>query len=87
MEVSDWLIGISALATLALAIAAFRSIKENRRIRDKDRDLDFKRRTLDGILNWAQEVHRQIFMPRVDIGAATFVELQHGLRSAAIGSH
>jgi len=50
MNMTDWLIGISALATLALAIAAFLSIRQNRLVREQD----FSRQRLDNILNWAQ---------------------------------
>lgn len=50
MNITDWLIGISALATLALAIAAFLSIRQNRITREQD----FDRQRLDNILNWAQ---------------------------------
>lgn len=56
MNASDWLIGISALATLAAA--AFLSISQNRRIRDEDKQSDTKRRRLDDIRNWVMEAIR-----------------------------
>jgi len=42
----------SALATLVLALAAFWSIRENRRIRDEDR----KERLLNEIIEWAVDI-------------------------------
>lgn len=50
MDTTDWLIGASALATLGLAVAAFLSIRENRRIRESH----YRRQGLDTVLNWAQ---------------------------------
>ena len=46
---------ILALVTALLAIAAFRSIRDNRRIRLEDRHLDNRRRLLDELQNWAKE--------------------------------
>ena len=50
---------IAAGAALILASAAFRSVDENRRIREQEAELDFKRRQLDSILTWAQDVKRE----------------------------
>lgn len=47
---------IAAGAALILAAAAFRSVDENRRIREQEAELDFKRRQLDSILTWAQDI-------------------------------
>jgi len=50
---------VSAGAALILASAAFRSVDENRRIREQEAELDFKRRQLDSILTWAQDIKRE----------------------------
>lgn len=50
---------VSVGAALILASAAFRSIDENRRIREQDRQLDFRRRQLDSILTWVQDIKRE----------------------------
>ena len=55
-----------ALTTAFLAIAAFWYIKENRRIRAEDRDLDSKRRALDEILGWSQDASRSLSVPRLE---------------------
>jgi hypothetical protein len=52
----DWSIALSAAAALILAIAAFRSIKESRRTREQDRELDSWRRRLDEVQRWINEV-------------------------------
>ena len=51
---------VSAGAALILASAAFRSVDENRRIREEDAELDFKRRQLDAILTWTQDIEREL---------------------------
>jgi hypothetical protein len=71
----EYAIGLSVLATLALAFAAFLTIKEadereerhreeESRIREEEKERDFKRRCLDDIQDWAQK------------GTALFVEFQ-----------
>lgn len=50
---------VSAGAALILASAAFRSVDENRRVREQEAELDFKRRQLDSILTWAQDIKRE----------------------------
>lgn len=50
---------VSAGAALILASAAFRSVDENRRIREQEAEFDFKRRQLDSILDWAQDIKRE----------------------------
>lgn len=59
MNITDWLIGISALATLALAIAAFLSIRQNRRDRLEER----RRQTLERIRSWAEELVAVVTRP------------------------
>ncbi len=51
----NW-VAISALATLILAFIASLSIRETRRIREEDRGLDSKRRRVDDVQNWINEV-------------------------------
>jgi len=75
MDVSNLLIGVSAIATLALAIAAFLSIRENRCIRDKDRDLDFRRRCLGDIRNWALRAI-PFFLEDLETGSSHKLELR-----------
>ena len=41
--------------TLFLGIMAWKSIRENRRIRDEDRKLNFRLRLLDEVRDWARE--------------------------------
>ena len=59
MTTDNWISIISAIlvggGTLTLAYIAYISIKENRRIREEDRELQSKRRALDVIRNWAQD--------------------------------
>lgn len=52
-EDDNWA-GISALTTMLLAIAAFWSIRENRRIRDKDIDRKYKKEALKEISEWSE---------------------------------
>lgn len=65
----------AAIATFVLAVIAAASIvftliirakdiKENRRIRDEDRVLDFKLRLLDEVRNWAREAVKLGFLYR-----------------------
>ena len=62
----QYAIGFSVLATLALAFAAFLTIKEanareerrreeEQRIREEEKERDFKRRCLSDIQNWAEK--------------------------------
>jgi len=51
-----WSLALGAGATLTLAYIAYISILENRRIREKDRELGFKARSLNEINDWAEEV-------------------------------
>lgn len=49
---------VLAIMTALLAVAAFWSIRENRRMRAEDRELDSKRRCLDEVQHWINEVLR-----------------------------
>ena len=58
----DWSVALSAGATVILAVAAFKSIKETRRIREEDRELNFKLRLLDEVRDWAREAVKLGFL-------------------------
>jgi len=69
----EYAIGFSVLATLALAFAAFltikeantreeRRIKEERHIHEEDRELNFKLRLLDEVRDWAREAVKLGFL-------------------------
>jgi hypothetical protein len=67
MTVDNWInLGVAigtivlAIATIILAIAAYHSIKENRRIRDEDREIDFKSKSLDEIYEWANNLYHAV---------------------------
>jgi hypothetical protein len=49
---------VLAIATGFMVLIAFRSIRENRRMRAEDRELDSKRRRLDEVQHWINEVLR-----------------------------
>jgi len=53
---NDWSIALSAGAAVILAIAAFRSIREGRRIREVEKELDSKRRRLKEVQDWINDV-------------------------------
>ncbi len=75
---SDWAIVLSASITLLLVIAAFLSIIENRRLREEERDLDFKKRMLDDIMNWVKDVRQRVSEPRI-LGRESVSELKESL--------
>ena len=59
---NSWSIALSAVATIILAVAAFESIMENRRIRAEERKREFElrlfdenRRSLEEIRDWAEK--------------------------------
>lgn len=59
---SSWSVALGAAAAIILAVAAFESIMENRRIRAEDRKLESElrlfnenRRSLEEICNWAEK--------------------------------
>lgn len=64
MNISEWLISISAFATIALALAAFLSIRQNRHMRAEEKQSDFKRRTLNEIISWVIQVNKSCIPPR-----------------------
>jgi hypothetical protein len=55
MEISDWTLIGSASATFLLATAAFVSIWQNYALRREDRELNFKLRCLDEIIEWTHK--------------------------------
>ena len=58
---------LSVVATLVLAFAAFWSvsamIEYQRSTASEQRDLEFKRRSMDEVIQWAREVQKQFFIP------------------------
>ena len=58
----DWSVALSAGAAIILALAAFWSIRENRRIRYEDRKLNFSLRLLDEVRDWAREAVKLGFL-------------------------
>ena len=71
-----------AVTTAFLAIAAFWYIKENRRIRAEDRDLDSKRRALDEILGWSQDASRSLSVPRLEEHIVVEANMKEKLKMA-----
>jgi len=63
MNISEWLIAISSLATIALAIAAFLSIRQNRKMLAEEKQSEFKRRTLNEIISWVIQVNNSCIPP------------------------
>lgn len=63
---SNWGIVLSATVTLLLAIAAFGTIAENRRIRLEDMELASNRRSLDEIRIWAEEAYADLINPGLE---------------------
>ena len=60
----EWALPLSGLGTMALAAMALISILENRRTRTADKDLAFRRRSMDDVVKWAREVRRECLMYR-----------------------
>jgi hypothetical protein len=54
--ITYWSTALSAAFTLVLAYIAYISISENRRIREEERDRNFKASSLEYIRRWAQDV-------------------------------
>jgi len=46
---------------------------EERRIRDEDKKLEFRRRSLDQIVDWVQDVRQEIFMGRQAESPSMFI--------------
>lgn len=63
MNISEWLISISAFATIALAVAAFLAIRQNRHMHAEEKQSDFKRRTLNEIISWVIQVNKSCIPP------------------------
>ena len=78
----EWSVPLSAGAALCLLYIAYMEILKAETARREDRELDFKRRQLDGILDWAQEVKKELLMPRSS-ELADF-ELKNGLANCSI---
>lgn len=74
----SWSIALGAAATVTLAIVAFASIMENRRVRDEDKEWDFRRRTLDEIVSWVTEA-RRCCIPPSGAGKEAFREWGRGI--------
>ena len=62
---------VLALVTAILAVAAFKSIRENRRIRKEDRESEFKAKALNNIERWIKEAlevkSEYIRVPRFEV--------------------
>jgi hypothetical protein len=58
----DWSVALSAGAAVILALAAFWSIRENRRIRSEERTLNFRLRLLDEVRDWTREAVKAGFV-------------------------
>jgi predicted PurR-regulated permease PerM len=58
--ISEWAIALGAVATLVLAFAAFwsvnKSIEHEKRIRDENQEVEFKRRAIRDVIQWLQDV-------------------------------
>lgn len=83
---------LSAAAAVTLAAAAVWAVRttadqtrtmiaENRRIRDEDKELDFRRRTLDEIVNWVIDVNKRC-IPPTGIGEEAYKEWCRGITSS-----
>jgi hypothetical protein len=59
----SWSQVFRTLGTLFLALIAYIGIMEERRIREEERDLNHKRRSLNEIINWAGNVREICLMP------------------------
>ena len=79
----NWL-GISALATLVLALIASWSILENRRIRLEDRELNFKAQSLEEVRKWAWNCTELIFSYDLFADSAARYQFTKRLQSVAI---
>lgn len=91
---NDWAMVLSAAATVTLAIVAFwtirksseqsrAAIEENRRLRAQDVELDFKRRTLEDIVNWVMDINKYC-LPPPKTGKKRYMEWIRGI-SVSLG--
>ena len=66
MTTDNWINLIAAIlvggGTLALAFMTWKSIRQTRRIREEDRELNFKLRLLDEVRDWAREAVKLGFL-------------------------
>lgn len=60
----NWSTIFLAAVTLLYVMLVHKSILSTSILRREDRVLDFKRRQLDWIVNWAREVRKELLMPR-----------------------
>ena len=74
MDVTDWLIGVGTIGTLILAVAAFLSIRENRRQRLEERQIQ----ALMRIRSWAATVSEAVALGK---SHADLREMIDGLRT------
>jgi hypothetical protein len=81
----SWALVLSAATTLILAAiavwAVLKPVSESRRTVAEQREREFRRRLLDGILEWAVRVKSECLKPRMVEGGGW--ELQMGLSSCA----
>lgn len=78
----DWSVALSAGAAVVLLYIIYMSVLQDRSMRRENRELDFKRRQLDGIVNWAKEVRKELFMPR--LAELADFDLKAGLQNCAL---
>ncbi len=79
----DWSIALSAGAAIVLLYVVYMSTLQTRIMREEDRELDSKRHQLDEILNWAQEIRRELLLPRnYELGD---YELRLAMENVAVG--
>ena len=75
--------GFPGSAAVVLLYVIYMSYMQTQRVREEDRELDYKRRQIDGILNWALEVRRKLLLPRnYELGD---YELRRALENVAVG--
>ena len=60
----EWALPLSGLGTITLAVMALLSILENRRMRTADKDLEFRRRSMDDVVKWVREIRRECLARR-----------------------
>jgi len=82
---SDWSVALSALAALALLYVVYMTLLKTGEMRKEDRELDSKKRQLDEILKWTQDVRRELLVPRDWSGLGDYERMLH-LESVAVGN-
>lgn len=81
---NSWSTALGAAAMVTLAIVAFASIIENRRIRAEERETDSKRKTLDGIVNWVIQINKDCVGP-AETGEKAYKEWCKGITLSMVG--